>query len=90
MTKPPDPGLEWTNLVRLLDEATREQRRLRATAARAVAGGRVAAALIESLARADAYAAELADRQVELLRRIHQGNGEPEPDETPALDPDED
>ncbi len=90
MTPPPDPGLEWTNLARMLDEASREQRRLRALAARAVAGRRVPAALIESLARAEGYAAELADRQIELLRRVHQGNGEPAPDEMPALDPEED
>lgn len=89
MSQPSNPDLEWTNLTRMLDEAMREQRQIRALAARAVTSGRVSAGLIERLSRADGYAAELADRQLELLRRIHQGNGEPEKDET-ALDPDED
>lgn len=89
MSRPSDPDLEWANLTRMLDEAMREQRQLRALATRAVSSRRVPADLIERLARADGYAAELADRQVELLRQIRQGNGEPEVDDaTPG--PDED
>ncbi len=88
MSQPSNPDLEWANLTRMLDEATREQRRIRALAARAVTSRRVSADLIERLGRADGYAAELADRQLDLLRRIHKGNGEPDgPDE--ALDPEE-
>ncbi len=90
MSQPSNPDLEWANLSRMLDEATREQRQIRVLAARAVAGRRVSAALIERLARADGYAAELADRQLDLLRQIHQGNGEPEGEDEPLLDPDED
>lgn len=75
MNLPSNPDLEWANLSRMLDEAARQQRQLRALAARAVAARRVSADLIERLTRADGYAAELADRQLDLLRRINQGKG---------------
>ncbi len=75
MSLPSNPDLEWANLSRMLDEAGRQQRQLRALAARAVAARRVSADLIERLTRADGYAAELADRQLELLRRINEGHG---------------
>ncbi len=85
MSQPSNPDLEWANLTRMLDEATREQRRIRALAARAVASRRVSADLIERLARADGYAAELADRQLDLLRQIQKRNGERKgPGDAPA------
>lgn len=83
MSLPSNPDLEWANLARMLDEATREQRSLRALAARAVTSRRVSADLLERLARADGYAAELAERQLDLLRQIHKGNGEPDQADDP-------
>lgn len=83
MSLPSNPDLEWANLSRMLDEAMREQRALRALAARAVTSRRVSAELLERLGRADGYAAELADRQLELLRQINKGNGQPEETDEP-------